>query len=49
MIVSYISGVCRAVAERLITDGWPVAAIDDDDDALEVVEDQIDNDVVVFQ
>ncbi|GAA2861847.1 SDR family NAD(P)-dependent oxidoreductase [Aminobacter niigataensis] len=48
VVIGGASGVGLAVAERLISDGWPVAVIDDDGGALEAAEDQIDNDEVVF-
>jgi 3-oxoacyl-[acyl-carrier protein] reductase len=48
VVIGGASGIGLAVAERLISDGWPVAMIDGDAAALAAAADVIDNDDVVF-
>ena len=48
VVIGGASGIGLAVAERLISDGWPVAIIDGDAAALAAAADVIDSDDVVF-
>jgi NAD(P)-dependent dehydrogenase (short-subunit alcohol dehydrogenase family) len=42
------SGIGLAVAERLLDDGWPVAIVDADEDALSRVEDSLSGENTIF-
>ena len=42
------SGIGLAVAERLLDDGWPVAVVDVDEDALARVEDSFSDENAIF-
>ena len=48
VVIGGASGIGLATAERLVEDGWPVAIVDVDEEALATVEDMLDNDDIVF-
>lgn len=48
VVVGGASGIGLATAERLLEDGWPVAVIDANDEALASAEDTLANDEAIF-
>lgn len=48
VVIGGASGTGLAVVERLLEDGWPVAVIDADAEALATAEDMLDGDNAIF-